>query len=279
MTGPRIDAVDWQDLERLLVGGAPPGWLASATKAAYTADGFDGHLLVAELLGPIASHASATLLDLVATAAPGLDLVDADAVAVWLGRAAGLYRTLCAALSAPAVDPPQPRPIRPDLEVDDRVVACGLPLLPLALDVARRRPDLLTEIHAEELAGEGARGIYESAAARILLDLEMVERAQHGPRRDAAATQLNYTLGHELGHVLDDGLVRRPEAERETVADAVAGLLVAHVPTTLAEAQPLLDAVSARFPSETEPEPVLSVVEHVTRFAGLPFGRVREPVA
>ncbi|CAN5556862.1 hypothetical protein BH10ACT8_BH10ACT8_18130 [soil metagenome] len=121
---------------------------------------------------------------------------------------------------------------------------------------AGSRPPAARELPLQELCQD----LTQNHGLTILMREGLARRGQtHLPDRvivlDPTATDLDYVLSHELGHLLDPDYPRPLHLHNEQFADELGALLLEHRPRTCTEAQPLIDRVAAA----PWPEPLIDL--------------------
>jgi hypothetical protein len=166
--------------------------------------------------------------------APALSFGDQLLVLAWLQSAA---RQLIGRSARPTAAAEHATPAVPGALDIEGVPLTTMPrwLLDLAGDIARDR-GLSIALDVDQPRA----GCYYPATRTIFLD---PSNGAHGP--------VEWVLAHELGHVLDPQLGRRPLGiDDETFADAFARLAVECKPRTRAEALPMVESAQAQLPAD-----------------------------
>ncbi len=146
---------------------------------------------------------------------------------------------------------PRPYLVQPENDNGDEETRAGLAFRSVPVwDVSQTGGDPLPSLDVPALTGDHGQAVYAALVAyaeRAGLTVtnhdpdtegDDTHSSYHGyysPRRKlifvqrAAPAQMVKTLIHELGHVLDPELLATPRAEHETVAEATAFVVAAHV--------------------------------------------------
>lgn len=212
------------------------------------------HRAAVNLAVAVLTRREAVKWALAANTPAGTLITDLDAVTDWLCSTAHLVHRYASHVTSPeSVTAPREQAEPGRLRVDERLT--GLPLLPLARDLAVRTGGLIIEARQLPLS----HGYFNRETRLIALD--------------PGKPELALTFAHELSHVLDPDQSAGDADQAERFAEALASLLLAHLPETVATAEPLIKAAAAtigprRSSADGLPAPGL---ESLARFLCLPL--------